>query len=663
MSKLPLFLWCLIALYINTTAQDQPDAQDSLLLQQLKMKKYDKDTSAEAVVLSDIGSVYIRAEGYGFTKFFIRHLKIKILSEAGLSNGTFAIPLFNHNNFGEDITFIEAATYNLENGKVDCTHFHNSELYEEKFGPVTIDRIAMPNVKVGSVIYISFTIKSPYTGYFNWTFQHNIPVVLSAFNLVMPPFLHYKSLMQNMDTISLIHLKQQNTPQSVFSNPGFSGTDRYDDIMYTYAYKDIPAFKDEAFISCQEDYLIQIGFQLSTWEHEASFTNTWQRFTDRLLLDLTYFGGYLYSKEHFLTKTAEQLKLDGRPGVEKIKTIINYVKANYKWNNAYDVLSDKKMDDFIIQKSGNSAAINLFLTALLKAADIDAEPVLLSTRSHGKIKSNYPFASFFNDVICYVKTDSLALLLDATEPSLPYFAIPPECANGFGYIVQKNDSGWVDLKPQMSAGIMENLLIKFSRNLDSINCKFSIKANGYSGYSYRKDCNEGYDNFSSKLAKSKGMDLLDSIKVYSLDKTEEPFSIIFSAASYLMKEKTDSSVVSRMIFSPFLNEPISDNPLKMPDRKYPVDMEYPRDFKYNSIVVIPSGFKLSEKPAEVNSSVDKNKATFTYKVKQISDSVFQFTSDLSFNVPVYQPTDYKELKSLYDLAIKKCKEPIILVKE
>jgi hypothetical protein len=58
-----------------------------------------------------------------------------------------------------------------------------------------------------------------------------------------------------------------------------------------------------------------------------------------------------------------------------------------------------------------------------------------------------------------------------------------------------------------------------------------------------------------------------------------------------------------------------------------------------------------------------NRATYSYKIRQISDSVIQFTSDLAFNVAVFQPADYKELKDLYDIAIKKCKEPIILEKE
>jgi hypothetical protein len=670
MNKLTLLFLSLLLSSITSIAQTQgtnPDSlavytQDSLLLTYLKMTKYTKDTSAEAVVLSDFGNATI----YQFHDFFMVRKKIKILSEAGLSNGTFSLPLYSNGREFESITFLEAATYNLEDGKVVTTPLNKNTIYEENFSNfLVIKKIAMPNVKVGSVIYISYTIKSPNTSYIDWSFQQKIPVAISAFTLSTPPAYHYMSIMQNMDSLKLIRFSSEdNLERGKYFDKAYNG------IMHSYIYKEVPAFKDEAFVPCRGDYLTKIGFQLSKMGGDkmfgtsyVTFMTSWQQFTAKLLLDFNAFGGYLYSKGNYLEKTSKQLNINGKPQAERIKTIVNYVKTNYKWNGYFSYFADREMNGFIKDKTGNSADINLFLTAMLLEAGIPAKPVLISTHEHGKIKSNFPFFDAFNDVVCYVKTDSLTFLLDATEPTLPYYALPPECTNSFGYVVQKDDSSWVDLKPQMTAGIMENLVIKPNPNSDSIICKFNIKASGYSGYKWRKNWNEGYDKFSDQLVKSKGMDLQDSIKIFSLDKPEEPFSVIFSAACPLISQKTDSAEIGRMIFSPFLSEPILDNPLKMPDRKYPVDMEYPHDFKYNSIVVIPAGYKLTEKPAEATYSTPNNNASYSYKVKQISESVIQFTSDLSFNVAVFQPSDYKDLKKLYDLAIKKCKEPIILDKK
>ncbi|HTB33128.1 MAG TPA: transglutaminase domain-containing protein [Bacteroidia bacterium] len=665
MNKLNLLICCFLALCLNVAAQSPDTTKDIHLMDELEMTKYDKDPSADAVILSDVGNIFLGGS-YAFEKYFDRTVKIKILSEAGISNGTLEIPLYTNGRFNEFINYIVATTYNLEDGKISSTSFNKNTMYEEKYsGYLSTRKIAMPNVKVGSVIIISYGIRSPSIGYFNWSFQHNIPVAHSVFHLIKPPFLHYMSLMQNIDTSAWIYFERKDSiPNNVLSNyQGMSGTNKYQDAIYTYAYNDVPAFKEEAFIPNKQDYIIQIGFQLSkSAVGQKTFTNTWEDFTNHLLLDVPAFGGFYYSKEHYMDKTIEQLNLSGKPEKEKIKTIVNYVKTNYKWSNYYSYLADKEMEDFITQKTGNSADLNLFLTALLKAANIGAKPVLISTREHGKIKANYPFYNFFNDVVCYVKTDSLSLLLDATEPALPYFVLPPQCTNGFGYVVQKDDSEWVDLKPRMAAKTMETMFINLSKNYDSINCKFTIMTSGYSGYTCRKEWNEGYDKFSSQLTRSNGMEINDSVKIYSLDNPEEPLFIKFSASLPALRQKTDSAI-SGIIFSPFLNEPLHSNPLTMPDRKYPVDMDYPRDFKYQAVIVIPAGYKLHEKPAETNYSLTSNNASYSYKIKQISDNTIQFTSDLSFNVGVFQPSEYKELQSLYDMAIKKCKEPIILDKK
>lgn len=221
------------------------------------------------------------------------------------------------------------------------------------------------------------------------------------------------------------------------------------------------------------------------------------------------------------------------------------------------------------------------------------KPVILSTRAHGRIKiKSHPFPNFYNDVICYAKTDSISLLLDATEPFLPYYALPSECLNDEGFIVAANDSSWVKLNSQLSSTIWKTMIIKFSPDCDSINCAFTIRGSGYSGSAYRKDWDDGYEKFSSMLTNEKGVNITDSIKVYSKDDLELPFTIVYKASISAMKQKADSTTkADRIVFSPFLSEGIQDNPLKMAERKYPVDMEYKRSYKYQAMIEIPAGIK------------------------------------------------------------------------
>ncbi len=661
-----LFLACLILFCIHATAQKKGKGEDSLLLKELQMTTYDKDTSAEAVVLSDIGEVYILTNNdHGFSRYFTRIIKIKILSQAGLSYGSMPIPYYYNEGNGEKITNLEGITYNLEYGKIISTSLSKEQVYEENSGPISIKRVAVPDVKVGSIVTISYTLRSSNVEYFNWDFQNRIPVICSQFTFFMPSFCSYVFLQQNIDTNSAFSHSIQSSDDFSHNYNGLT----YQNVVCKFSYRNVPAFKDESYVSNEEDYLAHIRFQLSKWsprfywgQQRFTFLSSWKEFTNRLL-EISSFGGYLNSNEGDLNKVFLELKLDGKPETEKIKTIVNYVKTNYKWNNSYSLFATKKMNDFIAQKSGNSADINLFLTALFRASKIDAKPVIISTRRHGKVLTSYPFYDFYNDIICYVKTDSLSMLLDATELLLPYYTVPPECINGFGYVVQKSDSNWVNITSRVSSGIFESLLIQIPPSSDSIDCRFSIKANGYKGFLLRKDWNEGYEKFSPLMIKNKGMDILDSFKVFSLDNPEEPFSISYSAALPLVTQKIDSAHGYRIIFPPFLKETVQENPFKTSDRKYPIDMNYQQGFKYQSFVMIPEGYKISQMPAEISYSLPNNRATFSYKIKKISVNAIEFTSDLSFNTSVYQPSEYKDLKTLYDMAIKKYKEPIILEKE
>ena len=68
-------------------------------------------------------------------------------------------------------------------------------------------------------------------------------------------------------------------------------------------------------------------------------------------------------------------------------------------------MTSKTAKEFLNTRTGNAANINLFLCSMLNEAGIQASPVLLSTRDHGKILKDYPFQQFINYVIVLAKID------------------------------------------------------------------------------------------------------------------------------------------------------------------------------------------------------------------------------------------------------------------
>ena len=64
----------------------------------------------------------------------------------------------------------------------------------------------------------------------------------------------------------------------------------------------------------------------------------------------------------------------------------------------------------------------MYLLGMLKAAGFDASPVILSTRDHGKVKTNYPFVDFFNYMIPIINIDGNIIdAYPADENTLHYF--------------------------------------------------------------------------------------------------------------------------------------------------------------------------------------------------------------------------------------------------
>jgi len=84
---------------------------------------------------------------------------------------------------------------------------------------------------------------------------------------------------------------------------------------------------------------------------------------------------------------------------------------------------------------GNVVDINLMLTAMLRYANINANPVLLSTRGNGLTIS--PTINGFNYVIVHAETDQGEILLDASDKYSAPNLLHPKTSNGSGRLVMK----------------------------------------------------------------------------------------------------------------------------------------------------------------------------------------------------------------------------------
>jgi hypothetical protein len=651
MKKL-LFIICYISYFQFTNAQIFTHEFGKYSNEEFQLQRYAKDPSAEAVVIYDIGKSFFAITDDGFKLTFERRTKIKIFTKAGLRWAQISIPYYEEDYKYEEITDLKGYTYNLENGAVRKSALDPKNSFNEKYNEHWYDRkFAMPDVKEGSVIEVSYKIISPYLfNLRNWEFQNRIPVIYSEYTTKMIPFYEYTYILQCA--------KKFDDFKSYVDDglPHHFASIDYNDMVYYFVMKDLPAFKDESYITSVDDYIIKLDFQLAAvhrpdGSNEAIMT-TWQKLSEELI-DNDSFGKYLNHCKKKSKTISDTLQLASKSAIEKARIIEHFMKKNFNWNGFCDKYATKSVKDFLISKTGNCADINLFMTGMLNAAGIEAFPVILSTRDHGKIKLDYPFHHFFNYVIVLVKIDSLSFMLDATEPLSNFNEIPTRCLNDKGLIIQKNNVEWVNFKSNSVSCINYDFDIQMNPANDSIYESSRLITTGYEAIYYRNQFSSSYKDLKVNFL---GNNFLpgDTLKPIDLNQIDKPFEINYN------KKYPIEAIEDKLIISPFCNSAISENPLKQPIRNYPVDMTYRKSNNFKSTIKIPGGYKILTKPEDLNIDNNKIKVTFTTEIKNMD--TLNVTGSYEFRKDIYGISEYIDLKFYFNKIVDKFNEKIVFVK-
>ena len=410
-------------------------------LYELTMTEYKSDKSADAIVIYESGDFYFRRidrqekKDFYFSLVKVYKMKIKILKESGMERAKFAIPVFNGNVYMWDkftIQSVNVYNYDTINKKIEKKNFKDKEsIIGGKFindndlnSNYTIKNFALNDVSVGSIIELEYAIETPFIFSFQWQFQKNIPIVYSKLRYQTTPFLIYVYQLNNdkkFDEYYEEYLKAQSKTANEKS--------------YVFGMKNIPAFKNN-----KENDVLTINFQLNEQRNPYTMTNydvvpIWQTYSNEII-GYDDFGKYIKQAEKEAKNILSSLNLSGMSQQEAMKTILNYVKTNYNWNGYYGKYVLNKVSDFIKDKNGNAANINLFLIGLLNTAKIPATPVLIS-QYNNSVKS-YPFDAYFNYVIARVTINNTTYYFDAAD-----FIKKTDLT---GFVVKKNSNEFVKIE-------------------------------------------------------------------------------------------------------------------------------------------------------------------------------------------------------------------------
>ncbi len=610
---------------------------------ELNQHLYSLDTNASAIVLNEFGEAYI--DGNDFQLNFEYHVKIKILKTEGLDKGNFEIALRKNGRSMELLTDVEAASYNLQDNKIVESKVERKGVYTENMGEYwELKKFAIPNVRVGSVIEVKYTLKSPFIMNFHlWEFQSDIPKLKSEYWAKIPGNYLYNISLKGF-------LKLVKNESTLVKDCLQMGSGKADCALNKYAMTNIPAFIEEEYATASVNFISAINFELTEIRYfdgrVDKVTKEWKDVDDELRRDQKF--GIQLKRGKDIAAEIDKLTKNTTDDFEKANQVFDFIKSWYRWNGTFGKYSEFGIKKAFDTKVGNVGDINLSLIAALRFAGLGADPVLLSTRKNGIVTDLHPVLSDFNYVMAKFDHEGKTYFLDATDDFMPFGLLPERCLNGKGRVLEDKKSFWIDIEPIEKWKSISVINLKLE---DDGYLRGSIQ-NLYIGYEAAAK-RKSIFGFSSVAEYFKDLDnkwtnieILNS-ELENLDDLSKPLTEKLAVEI----EAFDGLSATTIYFNPFLFQQWKENPFKSSERLYPVDFAYPLEWTLSVQLEMPDDVQLEEVPEQVGLALPGGGGYYRYRVTEIGKQV-SMQSSLMINRSVFHAVEYYYLKELFSRVIQ-----------
>jgi hypothetical protein len=620
----------------------------------LEMKACDFEKDANAEILIQKGDVYY---DQSLNIIMDYHKRIKVFNEEGKEKANFRIEYYSIDNY-EYITGIQAETINLVDGKQEVTKLDKKLIYKQAVDKYrTAITFTMPNVKAGSIIDVKYTFNTvSSTNIPTWYFQDNIPIRYNEFITNIPEYFYFSTQS---------HMHSPFTKRAMTSGTGSLIVD-HTPIAYSSSIEDRvlvnePSLHDEPFMSSREDNLESLGFNLASFKPPygfvENFSETWAKVGEKLAQNDDFGGQFkrkLTNEETILAK-AKALKTDD----EKIAYIFNEVKNTMKWNEEDDWYTNDGTCKAWDTKTGNSTEINLILYHLLKKAGVNALPLMVSTRKHGKVNPAFSYVYQFNRAVVYIPVDSTRnYILDASGKYNMYNETPYNLLNSSGLYVNTDKKDYDLIFVQKQEPVRQSVFITADIKPDGkMDGTAQISSNSYNRINevtrYKTDGEKKYidylrdDDNNLKIASLK-FDNMDIDSLPLMQNIKFNLDLAGSDDNYIY---FNSNLFTALHKNPFLSD----------TRKTDIDFGYLDNLSLSGMYKLPAGYKIDALPKSVSMSMPDTSIVFRRIVNQ-QDSVIAIRYTIAYKKSIYFKEDYAEFHEFFKKMYEMLNEQIVLKK-
>jgi Domain of Unknown Function with PDB structure (DUF3857) len=615
------------------------------------------DSGADVVILQDVGRTVLEGHPEGWKVKYMHYRKLLIRNRKGFDAAKFWISFNPYKNGFGKLSSLRANTYNLEGGKITQTKVDSADMFLEADAGELKERFSFPDVKEGSVIEYVYSIYAGSTLNLNlWNFQGAYPRIHSSYTVTFPVVFNYVVSKQGSLPVTRV-----NDSMKILMTIG-SYVVRTEAYIIHWEMRDVPAFKEEPFMSTTDSYVSGIRFQLSEYtefdtKRRKKFLGDWKELNQDLYKSKA-FGGIMTTSSHWLRKELRTIVEDSVNEMDKARALFAFVRDHFtSTGRSYLSDDDISLKDIFKARKGGVAEINLLLTAMLREGGISADAVILSTRDNGVINPYYPIIENFNYVVVRCRIGGRIYFLDASEPRSGFGHLPLDCYNGYGRVVSEQPDS-VFFRPD---SLVESKIVIMSLTSneagDSLSGTCIMQRGYYTSLDIRNEiADKGEDVYFEGIRKSYPFDIrltephIDSLRAY-----DQPVRVRYGLAF-------STGGGDLLYFNPMLSEVLKENHFSAAVRHYPVEMNNTINELYVLRMDIPAGYAVEELPKQVRVRLNEDDGSYEYGFL-VDETSIQFRSKLVLKRTFFEPEDYQSLRDFFAQVVKKENEVIVFRKK
>lgn len=645
-----------------TTAPAKPlPPIEAVALRDFDPATFAADTGAAAVVLSDKGRTSFVQEDGGFKVRYERTRRVKILREAGLKEATLVVPIYHRNGASESVVSIRGVTWNAENGKVvktdtkgsAATTVRRDDHHDER-------RLTLADARVGSVVEVGYVTLSDFLFTLpEWWFEDDIPVRRSEYQVEIPQLFDYAFEQLSYYPYALEEVKK--VPYAKMSVNG-------QQMMATqarWAMLDVPAFRNEPYLTTPADYMAHLRFQLRATNMPGRgyqpYTTTWKTATGELLLS-PKFGGVLNTALGELSKPLKDLRDSEKDPRARAQAVVALVRATVACDGHATIFATGQLSDALRQHRGNVAEVNLLLVSALREAEIPTDPVILSTRDHGAVPDESPLLERFNYVLAlaHLPGQPETVLLDATVPFSGFGMLPERCLNTRGRVIVRSEAEqrWVPIRSSHQyVTFTTGTVILTPTGAAKADLRYALT--GYAGPRARRRAAE---QTPEKLL-TNYLTLAPGTRVVRQNLTQptEPEQPVTLEVELATDGESQAAPLLFVALKDFGG--MAENPFREPTRRFPVDLGAPLSQTMMLDVPVPAGYAIETVPPPFAIRFPDSQVRANFRCTPAPDGrSVQISSALTVSRPTFDQNEYEALRGIYAQLVAKHAEPLVLKK-